>query len=86
MNNNSRVLSIIIVGMDQNHCRIPYYGNQHKFSSPFDQGITGIKEHGFGLTLYRTVGTVKYKSSDFTVFYLNLNHGSYEIAVIPKNS
>jgi hypothetical protein len=54
--------------MDQNHCRIPYYGNQHKFSSPLDQGITGVKEHGFGLTLYRTIGTVKNKSSDFTIY------------------
>jgi len=65
MNNNLRVMSIIIDGMDQNHCRIPYYGNQHKFISPLDQGKTGIKEHEFGLTLFRTVGTVKNKSFDF---------------------
>ena len=39
---------------------------QHKFSSPFDQGITGIKET-IVLTLYRIVGTVKKKSSDFTI-------------------
>ena len=68
LNNKKKVMSIIIDGMDQNHCRIPYYGNQHKFSSPLDQGITGIKEHGFGLTLYRTIGTVKNKSSDFTIY------------------
>jgi hypothetical protein len=68
LNNKKKVMSIIIDGMDQNHCRIPYYGNQHKFSSPLDQGITGVKEHGFGLTLYRTIGTVKNKSSDFTIY------------------
>ena len=68
MNINSRLMSIIIYGMDQNHCRIPYYGYQHKFSSQLDQGITGIKELGFELTLYRIVGTVKNKSSDFTIY------------------
>jgi hypothetical protein len=61
-------MSIIIDGMDQNHSRIPYQGNQTKFSKPLEQGITGIKEHGVGFTIYRTFGTVKKKTADFTIY------------------
>jgi hypothetical protein len=61
-------MSIIIDGMDQNHSRIPYLGNQKQFPKTLDQGITGVKEHGVGFTIYRTVGTVKKKSADFTIF------------------
>lgn len=60
-------MSIIIDGMDQNHCRVPYLGTQNKFGNSLNQGITGVKEHGFGLTIYRTAGTVK-KGSDFTMY------------------
>jgi hypothetical protein len=41
------------------HCRVPYKGTQDSFSCPLKQCITGIKEHGIGLTLYRTIDTVK---------------------------
>jgi hypothetical protein len=61
-------MSIIIDGMDQNHSRIPYLGNQAKFSQTLDQGITGVKEHGVGFTIYRTVGTVKKKTAEFTIY------------------
>ena len=48
-------MSIIIDEMDQNHCRIKHYGNQHKCTSPFDQGITSAKEPEFDeLKLFRT--------------------------------
>jgi hypothetical protein len=60
-------MSIIMDGMDQNHCRIPYLGTQNQFSNPLSQGITGIKEHGVGFFIYRTVGTVK-KSAEFSIF------------------
>jgi hypothetical protein len=53
-----RVLSLIIDGMDQNHCHVPYKGTQASFSKPLKHGIIGVKTHGEGLTLYRTVGTV----------------------------
>ena len=58
-------MSIIMDGMDQNHCQVPYLGSQSKFGSPLDQGITGIKEHGVGFYTYRTVGNVKNKSANF---------------------
>jgi hypothetical protein len=61
-------MSIIMDGMDQNHCRVPYLGSQSKFGSPLDQGITGIKEHGVGFFIYRTVGNVKNKSADFSIY------------------
>ena len=35
------VMSIIIDGMDQNHCRIPYLGGQNRFKDPISQHITG---------------------------------------------
>ncbi len=54
-----RVMSVIIDGMDQNHCRVPYLGTQNSFSTPIKQIITGIKEHGHGVTIYRTINTVK---------------------------
>ena len=66
-------MSIIMDGMDQNHCRVPYLGSQSKFGSPLDQGITGIKEHGVGFFIYRTVGNVKNKSADFSIYCI-LSH------------
>jgi len=35
------VMSMIIDGMDQNHCRIPYLGGQNRFKDPISQHITG---------------------------------------------
>jgi hypothetical protein len=67
LNNKATVMSIIIDGMDQNHCRIPYLGSQNQFGSPISQGITGIKEHGIGFFIYRTVGNVK-KSPDLSMY------------------
>lgn len=65
--NRKRVLSIIIDGMDQNHSRIPYHGNQSQFSNPLSQGITGALAHGFGVGLYRTLETVS-KGADLTIY------------------
>lgn len=61
------ILSMIIDGMDQSHCRVPYLGTQCSFSSPLKQCITGVKEHGRGITMYRTIDTVK-KGSDLTIY------------------
>lgn len=41
-----KILSMIIDGMDQNHCHVPYLGTQQQFSSPLKQHIVGVKEHG----------------------------------------
>lgn len=60
-------MSIIIDGMDQSHCKVPYLGTQSSFNHPLKQSITGIKEHGIGVTLYRTLDTVS-KGSDLTIY------------------
>lgn len=60
-------MSIIIDGMDQNHCKCPYFGTQSTFPHPLKQHFTGIKEHGVGLTIYRTIETVGGKSPDLTI-------------------
>ena len=36
------IMSLILDGMDQNHCRIPYLGGLNRFSDPVTQHITGI--------------------------------------------
>ena len=60
-------MSMIVDGMDQSHCQCPYLGTQNSFNNPLKQSITGIKEHGLGVTLYRTVGTVG-KGADLTIY------------------
>ena len=35
------IMSLILDGMDQNHCRIPYLGGLNRFSDPVTQHITG---------------------------------------------
>lgn len=59
-------MSLIIDGMDQSHCRVPYLGTQGTFSDPLKQCLTGVKEHGHGITLYRTFDTVR-KGSNLTI-------------------
>jgi hypothetical protein len=49
------------------HCRVPYKGSQDSFKNPLKQCITGIKEHGHGVTLYRTIDTVN-KGADLTIY------------------
>jgi len=60
------VLSMIMDGMDQNHCHIPYAGTQQSFSNPLKQCIVGVKEHGLGFTVYRTIDTIK-KGANLTI-------------------
>lgn len=59
-------MSIIIDGMDQSKCHIPYCGGQQTMNKPLVQHITGVKEHGVGLCLYRTIETVG-KSANLTI-------------------
>mmetsp|Transcript_3798 Transcript_3798/g.5359 ORF Transcript_3798/g.5359 Transcript_3798/m.5359 type:complete len:878 (-) Transcript_3798:1152-3785(-) len=61
------VMSLIIDGMDQNHCKIPYLGGQNTFKSPLTQHITGVKEHGVGLTLFRNFNNIT-KGADLTIY------------------
>jgi len=64
--NNPQIMSIIIDGMDNNKCRCPYMGTQDSFSNPLPQHIIGVKEHGKGVTFFRTFGTVK-KQANLTI-------------------
>lgn len=64
---NPTVMSIIIDGMDQHKCTIPYCGGQKSFgNNALSQHITGVKEHGVNLKLYRTISTVG-KSANLTI-------------------
>jgi hypothetical protein len=60
------VMSMIVDGMEQSHCQCPYLGSQTSFSDPLKQCLTGVKEHGVGLTLYRTIDTVV-KGANLTI-------------------
>jgi len=64
---NPSILSFIIDGMDQAKCQIPYKGTQDCFSDPFKQVITGVKEHGHGVTLFPTIDTVS-KGANLTLY------------------
>ena len=44
--NPKTVMSIIIDGMDQGHCKVPYLGSADSFGEPLHQSIIGVKEHG----------------------------------------
>lgn len=68
LDNPDTIMSIIIDGMDQSNCEIPYLGTQTKFGNEaLKMGITGVKEHGVGVTIYRTVETVN-KGADLTIY------------------
>jgi hypothetical protein len=64
---NPNIMSIIIDGMAQGKCLIPYAGRQNQYSYSLQQHITGVKEHGVGLTLYRTIETVS-KGANLTIY------------------
>ena len=65
--NPKTVMSIIIDGMDQGHCRVPYLCSADSFGEPLHQSIIGVKEHGQGFTIFRTVDTIS-KSADVTIY------------------
>ena len=52
----------------QSHCRVPYNGSQGSFGgNALTQHVTAIKEHGYGITIYRTLETVP-KGSNQTIY------------------
>jgi hypothetical protein len=54
MENDSRYMSLIIDGMSQDHCKLPYYAGQDQSSGvEIKQKIIGAKQHGFSRTFYR---------------------------------
>jgi hypothetical protein len=59
-------MSIIIDKMDSNHCKCPHLGTQQTMSNPFNVGITGVKEHGVGLTIFRSLDNIS-KGANLTI-------------------
>ena len=52
----------------QSHCKVPYNGTQGQFGpTALTQHITAIKEHGYGITIYRTLETVP-KGANQTIY------------------
>lgn len=47
-------MSLIIDGMSQDHCVLPYCANQTQKSNILKQKIMGAKQHGFSKSFYRT--------------------------------
>lgn len=60
-------LSLIIDGMDQQHCLIPHTGTEMSFGEPLNQHITGCMSHGSSITLYRTFCNIS-KGANLTIF------------------
>ena len=46
-------MSLIVDGMSQDHCILPYCGNKVAKNNPLKQKIIGTKQHGFSRTFYR---------------------------------
>ena len=69
LENPGTVMSVIMDGMAQNHCILPWNANQHEFSDPLVQHLQGVLEHGNRLTIYRTFHTVS-KSANLSVYVL----------------
>ena len=47
-------MSLIIDGMSQDHCILPYFGNKKTANVMVKQKIIGAKQHGFARSFYRT--------------------------------
>ena len=63
------ILSFILDIMDQSKCHVPRHGDQGAFSDPFDQMIIGVKVHGVGVKIFRTVDTVT-KGANMTIYVI----------------
>ena len=59
-------MSIIIDKMDSNHCRCPHMGTQTTINNPLTVGVTGVLEHGVGLTIFRSLDNVR-KGANLTI-------------------
>ena len=59
-------VSWIIDGMDQNHTRLPRAGVNQTWPDAISQHITGVLEHGKGVTLYRNYDNV-HKGANLTI-------------------
>lgn len=52
-------MSLIIDAMSQDHCILPWYGNQRQDSVQLKQKIVGAKQHGFSRSFYRAYPHIK---------------------------
>lgn len=67
---------IIIDKMDQSHCVVPYKGTQTQLNHALKIGLTGVKEHGVGVTFYRTIDSVA-KGANLTIHCIALHLESW---------
>ena len=51
--------SMISDGMAQNHCELPWYGNQKSADRKLPQHLQGVLNHGRNFTVYRTFHNVR---------------------------
>ena len=51
--------SMISGGMAQNHCELPWYGNQKSAERKLPQHLQGVLNHGRNFTAYRTFHNVR---------------------------
>ena len=56
--NKGMFLSTISDGMQQNHCFLPWYGNQKMPALHIKQHLQGVMMHGHNMTVYRTFANV----------------------------
>jgi len=52
-------LSIIIDGMAQNHCKLPWYNNLKDTDNALPQHLQGVLNHGRSFTIFRTFHNVR---------------------------
>jgi hypothetical protein len=63
-------MSLIIEGMSQDHCILPYYAGQHTETGTIvKQKIIGAKQHGIARTFYRLFPHVKVELMLHVKFY-----------------
>lgn len=52
-------MSIIIDGMAQNHCKLPWYCNLKDSENSLPQHLQGVLNHGRGFTIFRTFHNIR---------------------------
>jgi hypothetical protein len=80
-----RRLSIIIDSMDQGHSVCPYRGSQKGMTHPLIQGLTAVKEHGYGVTFYRSLNHIgKGGSATIQIILLKLEEWHQRYSYYPE--
>jgi hypothetical protein len=58
-----KYMSIIMDGMSQNHCELPWFGNLKQFQATLPQHLQAVYDHGQCLTVFRTFHNIKNDSN-----------------------